>query len=118
MPEQPLAVVRNYNDLIAAVLARKQNLGITFEVLDAVSGLQEGYSCKLLGPGRKKKLGPLSFDCILAALGMKLVAVEDEEALARVRNRLTPRKHRPRSPPTPQGPAAPALADQGPVVAA
>ena len=91
---QAIATIHSYDDLIAVARARMDALEITFATLDSISGVQEGYSAKLLGPGHCKTLGPVSFCSIMAALGMKLLAVEDPEAMARVRQRLVKRKYR------------------------
>jgi hypothetical protein len=79
---QPIAVVKDYDDFRTAMRVRMAQLQITFETLDAVSGVQAGHSAKLLGPNPSKHFGPMSFCAVMGALGMKLVAVEDVEALA------------------------------------
>jgi hypothetical protein len=38
----------NYTQLLDAIRRRKDELNVSFEILDAVSGLQSGYSAKLL----------------------------------------------------------------------
>ena len=97
MIDAPIAIVREYRDLIAAARVRMAQLDITFETLDTVSGVQAGYSAKLLGPEPSKGLGKMSFGAIMGALGIKLAVVEDAEALARVRDRLVKRRNaRPR----------------------
>jgi hypothetical protein len=84
--------IRSYDDLIEVARRRMMELLITYETLDAVSGVQSGYGAKLLCPGRIKTFGPMSFCAIMGALGIKLVAVEDPEAVARLRHRWTPRQ--------------------------
>lgn len=86
-----IAVVREYQDLIAACRVRMTELGITFATLDEVSGVQVGYSAKLIGPTPCKNIGPMSFGSLVGALRMKLVAVEDEDALATLNRRLEKR---------------------------
>jgi len=90
-----LAVVRSYDELVAALSARRDELQITFLTLDDLSGIQVGYSAKLLSPGRVKKLGCMSLTSLLGALALKLIVVEDPEQLAKVRSRLT-RRRRPK----------------------
>ncbi len=75
-----LAIVREYSDLIAAIRARMDELELTFDILDHRSGVQVGYSAKILGPTPTKSFGPVSLGCILGALRMKLIAIEDEDA--------------------------------------
>ena len=81
--------VRSYDDLVEVVRNRIIELAITHETADAISGLQSGYTSKLVA--KMKGFGPISLSCLLPALGVKLVAVEDPEALARVRSRLVKR---------------------------
>ena len=84
--------IRNYQELHLALRERAEQLGVSRLTIDDVSGLPSGYSAKLLAPVPIKRLGPLSFGLMLQALGLKLVVVEDREALARVKSRLTPRQ--------------------------
>lgn len=86
-----LGVIRSYADLHQLMRWRADALEITRARLDEIAGLQEGYSAKLLSPSPMKKLGDKTLGYVLPALAMKLVAVVDEEALARIKNRLTPR---------------------------
>jgi hypothetical protein len=88
-----LAVVHDYSELVAALRARAEALNVSNLVLDEVSGLQSGYSGKLLSLHPKRTLGRLSLGLLLATLGVQLVMVEDREALKRVKGRLEPRKH-------------------------
>jgi hypothetical protein len=94
-----IAVVRDYDSLVEAIRARVAELGITLGTLDHISGVQSGYSAKVLAPTRIKNLGGMSFGALLGALALQLVAVEDSAALGRVRGRLTPRKYRPKQAP-------------------
>jgi hypothetical protein len=91
MPE-PLAIVTSYAGFIDALRARCEQLQISREALDHVSGLPSRYSAKVLvrpdKQGGMRTLGRLSFDLLIPALGVKLLMVEDDEAMARVRRRL------------------------------
>jgi hypothetical protein len=87
----PAAEIRSYADLIRALRERKERLDVSFNLLEDISGLQSGHISKLLSPRASKRLGELSLDCLLAALGVKLVVQVDPVAMARVRSRLTPR---------------------------
>jgi hypothetical protein len=90
---KPIAVIRDYASLIEAIRAPVAELQITHETVDHVSGIQSGYTSKLLCRPPMKPLGAISLGCVLGALGMQLIAVEDPEALERVRHRLLPRKN-------------------------
>jgi hypothetical protein len=91
MPE-PLATVTNYSELIVALRARCDQLQISREALEHVSGLQSGYAGKVLAmpvPQQNfRTLGKLSFDLLLPALALKLQVVEDEALAPRLRSRL------------------------------
>jgi len=52
----------------------------------------------LLGPVPIRRFGLLAIDCLLGATGIKLLAVEDADAMARIKNRLEPRRKAPRPP--------------------
>jgi hypothetical protein len=93
----PLAVIKSYEDLLAVVRSRMIALDITFETLDVTSGVQIGYSAKLLAGRTRRRFGNVSLPSVLGALGLQLVVLEDPAALARVHDRLTPRM-RPRPP--------------------
>ena len=80
----PLAIVRTTDDLRQLFRQRVAYLGISLETLDAVAGLPVRYSSKLLALEPTKHMGPISFEALLGALGLMLVALEDTEALARV----------------------------------
>ena len=87
---QPVEV-SDYDQLIAALRARRDELEVTFEVVDATSGLQSGYSAKIMCNPPIKGLGSVSLGPLLGTLGLRLLVIPDEEALARVRAQLTPR---------------------------
>ena len=92
MPEPPLAIVSSYADLIVALRARCDQLQISREALDHVSGLQTGYSAEVLAmPGPQQNfrtIGRVSFDLLLPALALKLQLLEDETLMPRLRKRL------------------------------
>jgi hypothetical protein len=83
-----------YNALIAIFRARFDEIGITGETSDYIGGLAAGHTTKLLTANHLKKFGPVTLGPILGVLGMKLIAVVDEEVLAQIRNRHTPAKFR------------------------
>jgi hypothetical protein len=92
MPE-PLARIESYDDLVHALRARVDQLGMSQETLDTLAGLQ-GYSSDGLGlkpQGNTRSLGRMSFGAALGALGLKILLVEDHDAFARVRDLLLER---------------------------
>lgn len=88
---EALAIIRNMDDLQAALRLRAETLGVSRETIDSVSGMQSGYSAKLLAPRPIKKIGPQSMALILPALGCALMLVEDAEAMAQIGSRLIKR---------------------------
>lgn len=85
------APIRSMPELIQALRDRARELQLTHETIDAVSGLQSGYTSKLLAPKPIKNLGPMSFESILGALGLAVVVVEDPQQIARVSKQWTKR---------------------------
>jgi hypothetical protein len=86
-----LAEVSDYDGLIAALRARADELKITRLGLDAVSGLESGYSAKLLSSVPVRQLGRVSLGPILGAMGLALVVVEDLTALRKIERQLEKR---------------------------
>jgi hypothetical protein len=95
-PLRALAVVRDYDGLVAAIRARRDELKTTHLVIDDVAGLQTGYTSKLLSDPPIRNLGVMSLGPLLGTLGLALAIVHDGEALRRVQDRLTPRRHAPK----------------------
>jgi hypothetical protein len=91
------APIRSMPELIEALRSRAAELQITHETIDAVSGLQSGYTSKLFAPKPIKNLGPMSFEAILGALGLAVVVVEDPKQVELVKDRWVKR----RKPPVP-----------------
>jgi hypothetical protein len=89
-----IAVARDYDQLITAIRARRDELQVTHITIDEVAGLQGGYAGKLLCDPPIKLLGKVSFGCVLGALGLAVVLVQDNDALKKVQDRLVTRKHR------------------------
>jgi hypothetical protein len=94
-----LAICHDYNELLAAIRHRRDELRISHFTLDHVSGIPSGYASKLLASPPMKRLGALSLGPVLGALGLRLLVVDDPAALARVSARLVKkqRKHADRS---------------------
>jgi hypothetical protein len=87
----PLAIVTDYLGLVTALRRRIVELGTGMESVDAVAGLPNGYASKLLSRNNKTSLGRVSMGPLLGALGLKLAVLPDDEALAKVIDRLPPR---------------------------
>ena len=94
MNETVLAEIRDYGDLHKCLRQVAVDREITREGIDAVAGLQAGYASKILAPSPMKRLGPASMGAVLGALGLKLLAVVDEEAVAKYRNQVEANKRK------------------------
>lgn len=90
MTDNSLGVCRNADDLRAILRSRFAALGVSFETVDHLSGLPTRYTAKVLGLQPNRGFGQISLDALLGTAGIMLIAVEDAEALERIRNRLTP----------------------------
>lgn len=98
-----IAIVTDYDGLVAACRARADALNISRDTIDEVAGLPKGYTSKALmiepfggksatgGRLSSRNLGRVSLGPMLGALGIALVVVEDAEALAKVSGRMTKR---------------------------
>jgi hypothetical protein len=86
------AMIHSMPDLLAALRARRDELELTHERLDDISGLPSGYCGKLLAPVAIKNLGWLSFGLVLDSMGCALVLVEDAEKVRLVKNRWVKRE--------------------------
>jgi hypothetical protein len=85
--------IPDYAALVAAIRQRMIDLEITFSELDHISGLQSGYSSKLIcGPKTAKHFGPVSLGCVLSALALKLTVSVDHEQAARLQHRWVKRQ--------------------------
>jgi hypothetical protein len=86
-----LADVCSYEHLLAALRARVAELQVNGERFDEYSGLPRGYLSKLIGAKPVRRIGPTSFQPVLAGLGLRLLVIEDDAATQRLRNSLPPR---------------------------
>jgi hypothetical protein len=85
-PPKVLAEVTNYPALIAAFRARANECKIarSHENTANVAGLTNGYLQKLLAPKPVRRIGMESLGPVLGVLGVKLLLVVDDVAMARL----------------------------------
>jgi hypothetical protein len=76
-----------HDQLVDALRARKEHLGLSNAFVDDLIMLAGGHTDKLLGPARKRGLSPFTLDAMLTALALKLVVVQDDEQADRMRAR-------------------------------
>jgi hypothetical protein len=92
IPElRPIGVARDYPELHFWLRQVAESRAISRETIDDISGLQPGYSAKLLAPVPKKALGRVSMGPLFGSLGLLLVVCEDPRQLARVSARYVRR---------------------------
>jgi hypothetical protein len=85
-------LIHDMPGLLDVIRARRDELNISHETIDALCKFQDGYTGKLLAPEPVRGLGYGSLGALLGALGLGLVVVEDSAAAARVRRNWVPRK--------------------------
>jgi len=86
-----LADVSSYEQMLAALRSRINELQINGERFDEYAGLPRGYLSKLVGARPIRRLGMTSFEPVLAGLGLRLLVIEDPKATQRLKSRVPPR---------------------------
>ena len=86
------APIRSMPELVAALRARRDELQLTHETIDAIAGWPSGYAGKLLAPEPIKNLGWMSLGAALDTLGIALVVVENKEQRELVESRWKQRE--------------------------
>lgn len=87
-----MKLLRTEADMVEAYRQRIRELNITFATVDAISGLPDGYTAKLMGPHPIKGLGEKAIEGLNGALGIGFAVTEDPEQIARVNGRWVKRK--------------------------
>jgi hypothetical protein len=88
-----LAEFTSYDEMLAAVRARVNELDVCGERFDEFAGLPRGYLSKLIGVRPVRGIGKTSMQPVLCGLGLKGQFVEDPVGTARLKNRITPRNN-------------------------
>jgi hypothetical protein len=91
-----IGVAENYLGFISALRARVAELGISYSTIDQIAGWTDTYATKLLAEEPARFIGPMSFDAILGALGLKFALIEDPERLEKAKRHrdFVTRRHR------------------------
>lgn len=84
--------IRTYDEFIAALRGRADELDVSRETIDAISGMQAGYASKLLARVPIRTLSRMSFGAMLGALGIVLHISNDIERLGKIEKHLAKRK--------------------------
>jgi hypothetical protein len=77
----------SYDEIVDLLDRVRIARGLSFERLDELSGLASDHAQKALGPARAKSLSPMLIDALLPTLGVRLVAIDDPEAIAAIERR-------------------------------
>ena len=77
----------DYQGLLELFRLRANELNVSRDVLDEVSGLGARYVSKLLGPRPVRRVGMATLGPLLGALGVRLMLVEDADAMRRFGSR-------------------------------
>jgi hypothetical protein len=88
-------VVSSIPELLDVLRERRAEIDVSLENLDHVSGVQPGYSAKVLSPDPVRGLGPISLPALLGALALGIVRIEiaeDAEQRALISHRWRPRR--------------------------
>jgi hypothetical protein len=81
-----LARIEHSEALLAALRRRLDELQLTHEIIDHLTGFQNGYSSKLLADPPQRRLGHFSLFVLLQTLGLDMVLVENPQALEGLKN--------------------------------
>lgn len=85
-------IIRTMPEILDVMRAKRDLLNISHETIDTISGVQPGYTSKILAPVPLKGVGYQSLGDLLGALAIGFVAVEDTEQRERVQSRWQKRK--------------------------
>jgi hypothetical protein len=88
-------VISTRAELLDVIRDRRDELSLTHQTIDAIGGLSDGYTSKLLAPVPIKNFGEMSLGTMLdaLALGVAVVAIaEDPEQAKRMAARWQKRK--------------------------
>src|SRR5689334_17284842 len=82
----------DYDGLVRAIRSGVDFRQLSRETLDSISGLHGGYSAKLLTIPPMRGIGPASAGPLLQSAALKILVVEDPDALKVVENRYVKRR--------------------------
>jgi hypothetical protein len=88
-----IAFASTYDEFVDALRHRATELKVTRERIDAISGLPDGYTSKLLCIPPMKSLGRASLGPMLEVLGLTIVLIENPKALARYSKQFSKSKY-------------------------
>src|SRR6516164_9913310 len=83
----------DYSGMLDTLRARVDELSINGERFDEFAGLPRGYLSKLIGVRPVRRISMVSMGPLFSALGIYCIVVENANATARLKRRLTPRNN-------------------------
>jgi hypothetical protein len=92
-------VVRSMPDIAQVFRDRIRELGICYATVDAIAGVADGWTAKVLSEPPQKVMGAKSMVLIAGALGIAFVPVVDHQQAVLVKDRWTKRRRMPNSKP-------------------
>jgi hypothetical protein len=93
-------MLRTADDLIAALRARKDELGLSNATVDEIAGMTLGHWDKACGPSRVKSPNLFTLMSLIGALGLAVQFVDDPDRIRAVRGRWRRRSDPQVCPPT------------------
>lgn len=87
-----MKLLRTQAEMVEAYRQRIRELNISYATVDAISGLPDGYTAKLMGPNPIKRLGEKAIEGLNGALGIGFTVTVDAEQVARVKSRWVKRR--------------------------
>jgi len=87
-----LAEFTDYDGFRRGLSAVREQRDISLERLEEIAGAPKGYLGKVLSGTHSRHMGVQSLAWLIGALGVKCVIVDDPQAYARLKSRMTPRK--------------------------
>lgn len=87
-----LRLLRTPADMLESYRQNIYERNITYATVDAISGLPDGYTAKLMSPKPMRGLGEKAIEGLNGALGLAFIAVVDAEQVRLVRGRWTKRR--------------------------
>jgi hypothetical protein len=85
--------VDGYRGLVETCRERANELALSRQEIDRLSGLPDGYAGKLLGKAngsKAKRMWPKSLEEILRTLGLQIIVIEDHAATSKTLARRAP----------------------------
>ncbi|MGB5184792.1 MAG: hypothetical protein WBO12_21745, partial [Xanthobacteraceae bacterium] len=92
MTEFPTIAIRSYDDLITAIRAVKEFLGLSNEAIEDLAGLTRGHWDKVAGRTPVKRMGPMVLNAVLGALAIELHVKPDAAAAGKMSHRWQRRR--------------------------